>query len=262
MQQLTTVAMVIVGVFLISETELTQGALVGSVLLVGRALGPLAQVAGLMTRFNQSREALIQLEDLMRRPVERPAGTHFISMPRVEGKIEFRDVEFKYPGQTHPALRDLTLSIEPGEHIGIIGAVGSGKTTLARLLVNLYSPTNGAVLLDGTDVRQIDPGDLRRSIGAVQQSPNLFYGSVRENITMGHEMAPDRAVVRAAELAGVMEFLQDSEKGLDTQVGERGKRCPAGSGRRSRLRGLYYMIRLSCCWMSLRRRWIRLRSCG
>ncbi len=227
-QQFTVVCMVIAGVYMISEAMLTQGALVGSVLLVGRALGPLAQVAGLMTRFNQSFEALRQLEDLMRRPVERPAGKHFISMPRIEGKIEFRDVEFKYPGQSYPAIQKLSLAIHQGEHIGIIGAVGSGKTTLARLLVNLYQPSNGAILLDGTDVRQIDPGDLRRSIGAVQQSPNLFYGSIRENITMGHETAPDRAVVRAAELAGVLEFLQDTEKGLDTQVGERGEALSGG----------------------------------
>jgi len=89
-------------------------------------------------------------------------------------------------------------------------------------------PESGAVLLDSTDVRQIDPGDLRRSIGAVQQSPNLFYGSVRENITMGHETAPEAAVVRAAEMAGVMEFLRDSEKGLDTQVGERGESLSGG----------------------------------
>ena len=228
MQQITTIAMVIAGVYMISNAMMTQGALVGSVMLVGRALGPLSQVAGLLTRFNQSWQSLKHLEDLMRRPVERPADKHFISKPRIDGKIEFRDVVFKYEGQSHPALKGLKFTIEPGEHVGIIGAVGSGKTTLARLLVNLYQPESGAVLLDNTDVRQIDPGDLRRSIGAVQQSPNLFYGSVRENITMGHETAPERAVVRAAELAGVMEFLRDSEKGLDTQVGERGEALSGG----------------------------------
>lgn len=227
-QQLTTVAMVIAGVYMISNAMMTQGALVGSVMLVGRALGPLSQVAGLLTRFNQSWQSLKHLEDLMKRPVERPADKHFISKSRIEGKIEFRDVIFKYPDQTHETLKGLKFSIEPGEHVGIIGAVGSGKTTLARLLVNLYQPENGAVLLDNTDVRQIDPGDLRRSIGAVQQSPNLFYGSVRENITMGHETAPEAAVVRAAEMAGVMEFLRDSEKGLDTQVGERGESLSGG----------------------------------
>jgi ATP-binding cassette subfamily C protein LapB len=227
-QQITTVAMVIAGVYMISNAMLTQGALVGSVMLVGRALGPLSQVAGLLTRFNQSWQSLKHLEDLMRRPVERPAGKHFISKPRMNGKIEFRDVEFKYPGQTYPALQGMTFTIEPGEHVGIIGAVGSGKTTLSRLLVNLYQPENGAVLVDGSDVRQIDPGDLRRAIGCVQQSPNLFYGSIRENITMGHETAPERSVIRAAELAGVMEFLHDSEKGLDTQVGERGESLSGG----------------------------------
>lgn len=227
-QQITTIAIVIAGVYMINNALLTQGALVASVILVGRALGPISQVAGLLTRFNQSREALKQLEELMNRPVERPADKHFISIPRVHGKVEFRDVLFKYPGQTHPALHNLSFAIEPGEHVGVIGAVGSGKTTLERLLLNLYQPDSGAVLLDGTDVRQIDPGDLRRNVGAVQQSPNLFYGSVRENITMGHETAPDRAVLRAAELSGVMEFLRDSEKGLDTQVGERGESLSGG----------------------------------
>ena len=191
-------------------------------------MAPLAQVAGLMTRFNQSWQSYKQLEELMRKPVERPAGKHFISMPRMEGKIEFRDVVFRYPGQTRPALQNLDFTIEPGDHVGVIGAVGSGKTTIERLLLNLYQPESGAVLVDGTDVRQIDPGDLRRNLGGVQQGEQLFYGSVRENITMGHETAPDRAVIRAAELAGVMEFLRDTETGLDTPVGERGEALSGG----------------------------------
>lgn len=227
-QQITTIGVVIAGVYMISNAWLTQGALVASVILVGRALGPISQIAGLLTRFNQSREALHQLQELMKRPVERPADKHFISVPRVHGKVEFNDVVFNYPGQTHPALQHLSFAVEAGDHVGIIGAVGSGKTTIERLLLNLYQPDVGAVLLDGTDVRQMEPGDLRRNVGAVQQSPNLFYGSVRENITMGHETAPDRAVMRAAELSGVMEFLRDSEKGLDTQVGERGESLSGG----------------------------------
>ncbi|PZP54657.1 MAG: type I secretion system permease/ATPase [Micavibrio aeruginosavorus] len=228
MQSITTIAIVITGVYLISAGTITQGALVASVILVGRALGPLSQIAALLTRFNQSWQALNALEELMKKPVERPADKHFISLPRVHGHVEFRDVTFKYPGQTHAALNSISFAIEPGDSVGIIGAVGSGKTTLERLLINLYQPETGAILLDGTDVRQIDPGDLRRNVGAVQQSPNLFYGSVRDNITMGHETAPDRAVIRAAELSGVMEFLRDSEKGLDTQVGERGESLSGG----------------------------------
>jgi len=149
-------------------------------------------------------------------------------MPHMKGLVEFRDVVFNYPGQAVPALNHLSFTIEPGEKVGVIGAVGSGKTTLERLLINLYEPTSGSVQIDGSDVRQIDPGDLRRSVGAVQQSPQLFFGSVRQNITMGHETAPDSAVLRAAELSGVMEFLRDSEAGLDTQVGERGEALSGG----------------------------------
>ncbi|HPD82315.1 MAG: type I secretion system permease/ATPase [Alphaproteobacteria bacterium] len=227
-QQLVSVFVVIVGVFLIKDAQLSMGALIACVILSGRAMAPLAQIAGLLTRMHQSAESLRQLNDLMKKDVERPAGKHFISMPSIRGKVEFRDVLFHYPGQTVPALNNVSFTLEPGDHVGVIGAVGSGKTTIERLIINLYQPESGSVQLDGTDVRQIDPGDLRRNVGAVQQSPQLFYGSVRENITMGHEMAPDRAVLRASELAGVTEFLRESQAGLDTQVGERGEALSGG----------------------------------
>lgn len=227
-QQLVSVGIVIVGVFLIKEAYITMGALIACVILSGRAMGPLAQIAGLMTRLNQSREALKQLDDLMKREVERPAGKHFVSLDHVAGRVEFRDVVFSYPSQQTPSLNHVSFTIQPGEKVGIIGAVGSGKTTLERLLINLYAPTSGSVQIDGTDVRQIAPGDLRRNVGAVQQSPQLFYGSVRDNITMGHETAPDRAVMKAAEISGVLEFLKDSSAGLDTQVGERGEALSGG----------------------------------
>ncbi len=227
-QQIVGVGVVVVGVFLIADAKMSMGALIACVLLSGRAMAPLSQFAGLMVRFQQSKEGLEQLNNLMKKPVERPAGKNFISMPSIQGRIEFRDVTFHYPEQSVPALNAINFTIEPGEHIGVIGAVGSGKTTIERLLINLYEPKSGSIQLDGTDVRQIDPGDLRRNIGAVQQSPQLFYGSVRQNITMGHETAPDRAVLRAAELAGVMEFLKESQHGLDTQVGERGDALSGG----------------------------------
>lgn len=227
-QQLASVGIVFVGVFMISEGEISMGALIACVILSGRVMGPLAQIAGLMTRLNQSREALVQLDDLMKKPVERPAGKHFVSLSHIKGRVEFREVTFNYPGQQTPSLNNMSFIIEPGERVGIIGAVGSGKTTIERLLLNLYEPTSGSVQIDGTDVRQVDPGDLRRNVGAVQQSPQLFYGSVRDNITMGHEMAPDRSVLKAAELSGVLEFLKDSSAGLDTQVGERGESLSGG----------------------------------
>ncbi len=227
-QQLASVGIVFVGVFLISDNVITQGALIACVILSGRIMGPLAQVAGLMTRLNQSREGLEQLDGLMKKPVERPAGKHFISLAETKGLVEYRDVVFSYPGQSNPSLDHVNFSISPGERVGIIGAVGSGKTTIERLLLNLYEPTEGSVQIDGTDVRQINPGDLRRNVGAVQQSPQLFFGSVRDNITMGHETAPDSAVMKAAEMSGVLEFLQGTPTGLDTQVGERGEALSGG----------------------------------
>ncbi len=227
-QQMASVAIVFVGVFLISDATISMGALIACVILSGRVMGPLAQIAGLMTRLNQSKEALAQLNDLMKKPVERPVGKHFVSLNHVNGLVEFRDVTFSYPQQSMPSLNKLSFSIKPGERVGIIGAVGSGKTTIERLLLNLYEPSEGSVQIDGTDVRQINPGDLRRNVGAVQQSPQLFYGSVRDNITMGHETAPDSAVMKAAELSGVLEFLKDSSAGLDTMVGERGEALSGG----------------------------------
>ncbi len=227
-QQMVSVWIVIAGVFLISEGEMSMGALIACVILSGRAMAPLAQVAGLMTRFSQSKTSLDQLDDLMKKPVERPLDKNFIAMPHMDGRVEFKDVVFSYPEQSVPALNQISFEIKPGERVGVIGAVGSGKTTLERLLLNLYEPSSGAVQIDGADVRQIDPGDLRRSIGVVQQSPQLFFGSVRKNITMGHETAPERAVMRAAELSGVLEFLGDSSAGLDTQVGERGDALSGG----------------------------------
>ncbi len=227
-QSIAGIATIIVGVYMINMGHMTQGALVAAFMLSNRALAPLSAIAGLITRLQQTKESLAQLDNLMQKKVERPKGRHFISMPTVRGKIELRDVVFAYPNQTVAALNNVSLTINPGEHIGIIGPVGSGKTTLQRLMQNLYEPKSGAVLLDGTDVRQIDPGDLRRAVGVIQQRPQLFYGSVRQNITMGHETVSDRAVIRAAELSGVMDFLRDTQQGLDTQVGERGEQLSGG----------------------------------
>lgn len=228
MANMSSVGMIIYGTYLITAGDMTMGALIACVILSGRAMAPLAQIAALLTKFSQSKEALDRLDDLMKSPVERPASQVFISHPVAEGKIDFKDVTFRYPNQNTAALNNINFGIRPGEHVGVIGAVGSGKTTLERLILNLYQPENGTVQLDGTDVRQIDPADLRRNIGVVQQTPYLFFGTVRENITLGHESVPDSAVLRAAELAGVMDFLRDSEHGLDTQIGERGEYLSGG----------------------------------
>ena len=223
-----TVGMVVYGAYLINDHLITMGALISAVILAQRTMSPLAAIAGVLTKYSQSKESLVRLNKLMASPVERPAGQVFISMPVMKGGIDFRDVVFRYPKQKTPAVNNISMTIAPGDHVGIIGAVGSGKTTLERLILNLYQPESGSIQIDGVDVRQIDPADLRRNIGVVQQTPYLFFGSVRENITLGHESVPDSAVLRAAEMAGVMNFLRDSEAGLDTQVGERGENLSGG----------------------------------
>src|SRR5690606_29194566 len=131
---LAAVGMVIYGAYLIAEGEITMGALIAAVILSGRAMAPLASVAAILTKFSQSKESLVRLNELMKSPVERPAGQTFISMPVMKGQIDFRDVVFRYPEQKTPALNNINFSIQPGEHVGIIGAVGSGKTTIERLI--------------------------------------------------------------------------------------------------------------------------------
>ena len=225
---LSSVFVVIYGTYLVTLGELSMGGLIACVILTGRAMAPLGQIAGLLTRLGQAKETFSRLDEFMKSPVERPMDKTFMSKTSLTGSIEFKAVTFSYPNQERPALNNIDFKIEAGERFGIIGAVGSGKTTLERLILNLYQPESGSVMLDGVDVRQIDPADLRRNVGVVQQDPTLFFGTVRENITLGHETVSDDAILHAAEISGVMDFLKESSAGLDTPVGERGELLSGG----------------------------------
>ncbi len=222
------VGVVVYGVYRISEGELTVGGLVACTILAGRAMAPLAQVAGLLTRFQQSRAALTALNEVMKTPVERPADRVFLHRPHLKGEIEFKNIIFSYPDQKTPVLNGLSFRIGAGERIGIIGQIGSGKSTIERLIMGLYEPDSGAVLVDGTDVRQIDPADLRRNIGCVPQETFLFSGTVRENIAFSAPDADDAAVLRAARISGVEDFVRLHPLGFDLPVGERGDAISGG----------------------------------
>ncbi len=226
--QLVTVIVVIYGVHLISEGLITMGALVASTMLTGRALAPLGAIAGMLTRLQQSRVALKALDTLMKTPVERDQDKTFLHRPRLSGEIEFKKINFNYPNQEPLALDNVSFKVKPGEKIGILGRIGSGKSTIARLLLGLYEPTEGSVLMDGTDSRQIDPADLRRNIGYVSQDNYLFFGSVRENIAFGAPHVDDPTILRAASVAGVTDFLRTHPHGFDLQVGERGMALSGG----------------------------------
>ncbi|WP_020591928.1 type I secretion system permease/ATPase [Kiloniella laminariae] len=226
--QMTTVVVVIVGVFLIIEKEMTMGALVASTMLSGRALAPLGTIAGMLTRLQQSRVALKSLDNIMNAEVERSLDKTYLHRPRLSGEIELKKVTFNYPGQEVKALDNISLKIRPGERVGVLGRIGSGKSTIARLILGLYDPTEGSILADGTDIRQIDPADLRRNIGYVSQDNYLFFGSVKENISFGSPHVDDQTILRAATLAGVTDFLKTHPHGFDLQVGERGMSLSGG----------------------------------
>lgn len=227
-QQFINLCIVIIGVYLISERELTMGGLIACTMLASRAMGPVGQVAGLLVQYHTAATALTSLDEMMKKEVERPENSTFISRGRLTGALEFRDVSFTYPGQSAPSLRNLSFSIKPGEKVAILGRIGSGKTTLEKLILGLYRPSEGAVLVDGIDLRQLDPAELRRQIGYVQQDVMLFYGSLRDNITLGAPLADDAAIVKAAEIGGIIGLVNQHPQGFDMLVGERGESLSGG----------------------------------
>ena len=226
--QLVTVGVILIGVYQIIENNLTVGGLIACTIIAGRTMAPLGQIAALLTRLNQAMEALNSLNEIMALPVERGEKKHFLSRPDITGDIEFREVTFNYPGSDLAAVNKISFHIRPGEKVAIIGPVGSGKTTVARLIAGFYEPAEGAVLLDQTDLRQIDPSDVRSHIGMVMQEVILFQGSVRDNIAISAPFADDAMILEASKLAGVHDFVSRHPQGYDWVVGERGQALSGG----------------------------------
>ncbi|WP_311567462.1 type I secretion system permease/ATPase [Photobacterium arenosum] len=227
-QQFVTVGMIVFGVYQIAAGELTMGGLIAVSMLSSRAVGPLVQLALLSTRYHQAKSAKTIIEQLMALPVEQEADKRFLHRASLQGRIQFSQVSFQYPGQQRMAIKDLDLTIEPGEKVAVIGRVGAGKTTIERLIMGLYKPSAGSISLDNTDIGQLHPTDIRRNIGSVPQDLMLFYGSVRDNIALGRSQVSDDAILRAADRAGVTAFTRQDEAGLDRQVGEGGQALSGG----------------------------------
>ena len=227
-QQAVNVVVIIVGVYLISVGELSMGGLIACTMLASRAVAPLGQMVGLLMQYHNAKTSLSSLDEVMKKPVERPADAAFVHRPELKGEIVFDKVSFSYPNAQLAALKGFSCHIPAGERVVVIGRVGSGKTTMQKLLLGLYQPTEGAVTIDGVDVRQLDPADLRRNIGYVGQDPTLFYGTLRENIAIGAPFADDAAIVAAAEVAGLAEFVNRHPDGFDMLIGERGESLSGG----------------------------------
>jgi ATP-binding cassette subfamily C protein LapB len=227
-QQLAGISVIVIGVYLISSAQLSMGGLIACSMLAARALAPMGQVAGLMMQYHNAITAMSALDEIVDRPVERPKGAHFLSRQSFRGDIEFRDVSFAYPNSGTNALRGVSFRIAAGEKVAILGRTGSGKSTLLRLILGLYRPISGAVLIDGIDLRQLDPSELRRNIGYVPQDVMLFYGTLRDNLTIGAPHVEDADIVRATETSNIAEFVNLHPKGIDMMVGERGESLSGG----------------------------------
>ncbi|MBD8757757.1 type I secretion system permease/ATPase [Pseudomonas coleopterorum] len=227
-QQLAGVAIIIFGVYQIIEGNLSMGGLVACYMLSGRALAPLAQLSGLLTRYQQAKVTMVSVDQMMELPQERNFDERPMSRQVLQGAMEFRNVDFTYPNQQNQALHGINLTVRPGEKIGIIGRSGSGKSSLAKLLVGLYQPDAGSLLVDGVDIRQIDVSELRHNIGYVPQDIQLLAGTLRDNLVSGARYVDDEMVLQAAELAGVHEFARLHPQGYELQVGERGQNLSGG----------------------------------
>jgi len=226
--QLTTVFIVIYGVYLIKELELTMGGLIGIVILASRTVAPMGQVAALLTNYSDAKSAYEVINTITSQPMERMEDQHFIERDSFKGKIEFRNVTFSYPESEVPALKDVSFTILPGEHVGIIGRIGSGKSTIEKLILKLYDPDEGAILIDDIDIAQIDPARLRNFIGYVSQDVSLFRGTVKDNILHRAPVASDETLLKVAQLSGVDEFIRRHPLGFNMPVGERGQGLSGG----------------------------------
>ncbi|WP_421930226.1 type I secretion system permease/ATPase [Nitratireductor rhodophyticola] len=227
-QQLVTVALVVAGAYEFSEGNISTGAIIATVMLSGRAVAPLGQIAMTLSRMRQALLSLRILNTIMEQPEDRPESAGFVNREIRSGDVDFRNVGFTYPEAASPALVDFNLSVKGGERVGIIGRIGSGKTTAGRLLAGLYPPSSGNLLLDGVDIRQYHPSVVRSAVVFTSQSADLFSGSVKENLLMAKPGATDDELVAAAEAAGVDAFVARHPRGYDMPVGERGSQLSGG----------------------------------
>jgi ATP-binding cassette subfamily C protein LapB len=227
-QMFSGILVVLLGMYLIQDKEMSVGALMACVLLSSRAIAPVGAVAGLVNKYHQARSAYRTLDGIMRLPVERPRDKKFLHRPEIRGNFAFKDVAFAYPRTHQPVLEGVNINIRAGEKVAIVGRIGSGKSTLVKMMVDFYEPVKGTILVDDTDLRQIDPADLRRNIAYMGQDTSLMSGTIRENIVMGRPQATDTEVLKVAHLAGVHDFVRRHPMGYDAPVGERGEGLSGG----------------------------------
>ncbi|WP_087002644.1 type I secretion system permease/ATPase [Rhizobium sullae] len=227
-QQMVSVLIVIAGTYEFSEGRIAMGAIVATVMLAGRAGAPLGQIAMTLARFRQATMSLRILDKIMEQPDDRPSTIGFVNRQIKQGGFSFQNVSFQYPGSDYPVINGLSFTVRPGERIGIIGRIGSGKTTLGRLLDGLFCPSAGRILIDGVDIRQYHMAEVRAAVAVAGQSSDLFSGTVKENLLIGRADATDEEILEVARMTGVDEFVSNHPRGFDMPVGERGTNLSSG----------------------------------
>ncbi|MBP5054114.1 type I secretion system permease/ATPase [Pseudomonas chlororaphis] len=229
LQSLVYVLVILVGCFMVISGDLTTGALIGTSILSSRMIAPLAQLSGVMSRWQQAKVAREGLDELMKRPVDQPLHSKMLHRPVIQGDYRFEGVKFRYEQQQkQPSLEIPGLTIKAGEKVAILGRNGAGKSTLLHLLSGLQAPQEGNVLLDSLNLSMIDPYDVRRDVGFLSQQASLFFGSLRDNIIMGKPMATDDEIIQALTLSGALSLVQSLPDGLDHQIREGGKGLSGG----------------------------------
>jgi len=226
--QLTGVSIVIIGVYLITEHEMSMGALIACVLLGSRAVAPMAQAANLIAQFEQTKQAVESLNQILNLPNDQQPDSRYIYRPGLKGNIEFKDVTFAYPNQSQPILSNINLKIIAGERIALIGKVGSGKSTLGKLLMGLFTPQQGQILFDHLDQQQINPSDCRNNIAYVPQNIQVLSGTLRDNIALKAPYSPDEEILRVSEISLLSEFANHHPEGYSMAIGERGEGLSGG----------------------------------
>ncbi|MBF7977801.1 MULTISPECIES: type I secretion system permease/ATPase [Rahnella] len=228
-QQLTYGGMLVFGVYLVLNGDITTGTLVASSMLSSRTIAPLMQLTMVFSRWQHAKSAMRGLDELLKKPVDRPADAELSHCPTLSGHFNVRNLQYTYDKENSPNVLGIgQLEIKPGERVAILGKVGAGKSTLLKLLSGQASPSQGKILIDGVDMTKVEPADIRRQIGYLSQDSRLFFGTLRQNLMLGYPHATDQEMLQALRISGALSMVQADASSLDKIINEGGRGLSGG----------------------------------
>ncbi|MBV6816790.1 type I secretion system permease/ATPase [Rahnella sp. PD12R] len=228
-QQLTYGGMLVFGVYLVLSGDITTGTLVASSMLSSRTIAPLMQLTMVFSRWQHAKSAMRGLDELLKKPVDRPADAELSHCPTLSGHFNVRNLQYTYDKENSPNVLGIgQLEIKPGERVAILGKVGAGKSTLLKLLSGQASPSQGKILIDGVDMTKVEPADIRRQMGYLSQDSRLFFGTLRQNLMLGYPHATDQEMLQALRISGALSMVQADASSLDKIINEGGRGLSGG----------------------------------